>query len=308
MSGRSAKGADPRQPSYSLGEVCRITGLSPHVVRAWERRYGAVSPARTPGGTRRYRQAEVERLRWLAAAAASGSSIGEIASLGDAELRRLVVSSDRHDRVNLDPILDAAERLDTEAVDRLLGLQLAALGPVDFSTRVAAPFLQEVGDRWQQGRLCVASEHLASAAIRSLLGAALRQLSIGTSGPVIVFTTLPGDRHELGPLIGAVVAAAHGADAVYLGPDLPAEEIARAAMATSAAAVAIGVSIVGTSRERERGLATLDRVVRPEAILWVGGAGSEGIRLPERAERIHDVADLEHKVSILRLRMRRGSV
>ena len=77
------------ESTYSLGAVARITGLSPHVLRSWERRYGAVSPSRTPGGTRRYADADVARLKLLAAAVRAGHSIGTLSSLSDEELEEL---------------------------------------------------------------------------------------------------------------------------------------------------------------------------------------------------------------------------
>jgi len=66
------------EATYALGAVCRITGLSPHVVRVWERRYGAIAPLRTPKGTRRYRPADVERLQLLRAGVEAGHRIGSL--------------------------------------------------------------------------------------------------------------------------------------------------------------------------------------------------------------------------------------
>jgi DNA-binding transcriptional MerR regulator len=77
---RDPSAPDPpisNEPTYSLGAVARLTGLSPHVLRAWERRYGAVRPLRTPGGTRLYRESDVARLRQLRAAVQAGHSISE---------------------------------------------------------------------------------------------------------------------------------------------------------------------------------------------------------------------------------------
>src|SRR5688572_16347090 len=78
----------PATPTYPLHAVVRMTGLSPEILRAWERRYRAIEPLRTPGGTRRYRAADVERLRLLKAAVAAGFRIGKVARLSAAELAR----------------------------------------------------------------------------------------------------------------------------------------------------------------------------------------------------------------------------
>lgn len=242
------------EPTYSLGAVSRLTGLSPHVLRAWERRYQAIRPLRTPGGTRRYREADVRRLRRLRAATEAGHSISEAARLDDAELERRVAAHAAPPEAPIPAILAVVERLDAAEAERLLALQLAALGPLRFAASVAAPLLREIGERWQGGRLCMASEHLASSLVRSLLGASLRRRG-GLGAPVVVFTTPPGERHELGVLMGAVAATESGAHAIYLGPDLPPAELLHAAETLEADAVALGV-VQLSKREGERALRT----------------------------------------------------
>jgi DNA-binding transcriptional MerR regulator len=275
--GRSSR----KEATYSLGAVVRLTGLSDHVLRAWERRYEAVRPQRTKGGTRRYRESEVERLKLLAAAVESGHPIGDIAGLPDAELRRRVRQAESGPRPPLQAILDALERMDAEAVERLLGQQLAALGARRFLSSVALPLLTRVGELWEKGGLCVASEHLASTALRN-------------------------DRHELGALAAAVLAVELGANAIYLGPDLPSDEIVTAAGATQAAAVAVGVSEYAPLRQREHALKELHAALPRGISLWVGGAGSGDLRLPEGAEHVADFDALESKVSLLAFRPAAG--
>ena len=79
---------EPLELTYPLRTVARLTGLSPHVLRAWERRYEVVVPLRTEGGTRRYRSADLERLRLVKSAVDAGHRVGQIAQLGDAELKQ----------------------------------------------------------------------------------------------------------------------------------------------------------------------------------------------------------------------------
>jgi DNA-binding transcriptional MerR regulator/methylmalonyl-CoA mutase cobalamin-binding subunit len=282
--------------------VVRLTGLSDHVLRTWERRYEAVRPQRTEGGTRRYRESDVERLRLLAAAVENGHPIGDIAQLPDAELRRRVEEADAGPRPPLRAIVDALERLDAEAVERLLGMQLAALGGRRFLSSVVEPLLERVGELWEKGDLSVASEHLASTAVRNLLGGALRRVGAALQAPPILFTTLSGDRHELGALACAVVAAELGANAIYLGPDLPPGEIVTAARSTRAAVVAVGVSRYAPVRQREKAVRELHAALPRGIALWVGGAGSGDLRLPQGAEHVEDVDALERKVSLVAFR------
>jgi DNA-binding transcriptional MerR regulator/methylmalonyl-CoA mutase cobalamin-binding subunit len=284
--------------TYSLGAVSRLTGLSPHVLRAWERRYQAVLPLRTPGGTRRYRESDVTRLRLLAAATAAGHPIGDIATLSEAELRGRTSGPDEEPRPPLRRILEAIERLDADETERLLGLQLAALGARDFVEAVAVPLLHEVGERWGKGKLCVASEHLASASIRNLLGLALRRRSQPSDSRPILFTTLAGERHELGALACAVIAVELGANAIYLGPDLPAGEVVAAAAATGAGVVSVSTSGCAPARQREQAVRKLRRELPSEVALWLGGSGSDGLPLPDHVERVQGIEALEQKLML----------
>jgi DNA-binding transcriptional MerR regulator len=283
--------------TYSLGLVSRLTGLSPHVLRAWERRYGAVLPVRTPGGTRRYRESDLSRLRLLEAAVAAGHPIGDVARLDDTALQRLVAARAGDARPALGEILDACDRLDVNEAERLLGVQLAALGARRFAQDVVMPLLTEVGSRWEKKVLCMASEHLASAVVRSLLGVLLRRRGGSAPTPALLFTTLPGDRHELAVLVAAVTAADLGANAVYLGPDLPASELALAVEKTDAAAVIIGMSGVDSPKARAASLRELRRALPPRVAVWVGGSGLDGLELPAGAEAFGSLEALEQRVS-----------
>jgi DNA-binding transcriptional MerR regulator len=296
--------ADPTEsaePTYSLGAVVRLTGLSAHVLRAWERRYEAVRPLRTPGGTRRYREADVARLRSLRKAVASGHPIGEIARLSEAELEHRLRLAPGLSKPDLAPILAAIERMHGCEAERLLGAQLAALGGVRFARLVASPLLAEVGDRWENGRLCVASEHLVSTLLRNLLGGALRTTSAAAQAPAIVFTTAPGERHELGALMAAVAAADAGGNPVFFGPDLPIADVARAVDSLAATAVALGICR-SNGVDHEGSLRAL-RAALPDAVeIWVGGAGAASLALPPGAAYVADADELERKVALRLLR------
>jgi DNA-binding transcriptional MerR regulator len=154
---------EPAEATYSLGAVTRLTGLSAHVLRAWERRYRAVEPLRTAGGTRRYRESDVARLRLLRAATDAGHPIGDIAGLPNRELERRLAVAEEPPAPPLTAFLEAAEELDAGELERLLSVQLATLGPRGFTRLVALPLLREIGERWAAGKLGIASEHLASA-------------------------------------------------------------------------------------------------------------------------------------------------
>src|SRR5688500_19017776 len=80
----------PTSPQYTMRAVTRQTGLTPDVIRAWEKRYRAVSPQRTPSGQRAYSQADVERLQLLRDLTLAGHGIGRVANLSIESLRELL--------------------------------------------------------------------------------------------------------------------------------------------------------------------------------------------------------------------------
>jgi DNA-binding transcriptional MerR regulator len=286
------------EATYALGAVCRITGLSPHVVRVWERRYGAIAPQRTPKGTRRYRSADVDRLQLLRGAVEAGHRIGAIAGLDDDALAALGRRGPAPARPEpLERAIAAIEGLDVAAAERAIADQLLALGPVRFAREFAIPLLQVVGARWFEGRLCVAAEHMASALLRTLLGAALRPPPRTAGAPTVLFATLPGERHELGLLISALVAMGAGANPVFLGAELPPAELAIAAERAEARALVL--ALTSPARGAARALAETRQLVPAAVEVWVGGAGAAKLARPPGVVALPGLEDLERHVQRL---------
>ena len=57
---RTAASAEPVQEFFSIGEVCDLTGLKPHVLRYWESQFRFLSPAKNRSGNRVYQRREVD--------------------------------------------------------------------------------------------------------------------------------------------------------------------------------------------------------------------------------------------------------
>src|SRR5512134_847926 len=237
--------------TYPLRSASRLTGLSPELLRAWERRYGVVEPLRTPGGTRRYRASDLERLRLLKAAIEAGHRIGSLAGLSNTELEQLGSAREAAPRDRLEDVLRALDALDGAESQRLLALQLSALGAVRFAREVAMPLVREIGERWVGQRMRIASEHLATAVLRSMLGSALQPSASALRGARIVFATLAGERHELGVLMAALSSMGAGANPIYLGPEVPVEDLLHAVQRSEAAALALSLVAVPVSEVAE---------------------------------------------------------
>ena len=291
----------PSGPHYPIRAVSLMTGLSVDTLRAWERRYKAVVPGRSERG-RLYTVSDVERLRQLGELVKRGHAIGTVAGLPNAELARLLEGSDARPEAadhgptaNLEPLMDALDRYDLPRLESSLNRYAVVLPPRDLVFSVIVPLLQEVGRRWESGSLHPAQEHLTSAIVRSVVGGLLRTSARPGASPPIVFATPSGERHELGLLCAAVLAASAGCGAIYLGADLPAADILRAAREAGARIIVVSLTTPGAVPPAElRRLATPPRNTE----LWVGGPEGQAL-LTALASRGRYVGSLTEVIPML---------
>ena len=291
----AAKNPEDASPKHPIAVVAERTGLSQDVLRVWERRYQAVEPSRGPGGHRAYSDADIARLRLLHATTAAGRSISQVARLSTDELSRMAQEdiAGRVERVDvrrtrsrigeavapeiIERALGTAATLDAVELEHLLRRAVAQLGVTDFIEDVATPLLRRIGDEWHAGRTTIAREHLISATIHDIVAEAMRSIARGSGAATVLVATPAGERHEIGAALVGAAAATEGWRVVYLGADLPATEIAAAATAAGAQAVAVS-SIYVSDRERTVAeLRALRTLLPPKVLLMVGGAGAEGI-------------------------------
>ena len=272
----------PGGHTIPIRTVAKMTGLTPDLIRAWERRYGVVEPVRGPRGARLYSRDDVNRLRMLAQAVGEGRSIGDIAHLSPTELARVVQPMAPSQPVepssptSVDSMLGAVHRLDMNGLERSLNDALVGLGSARFARDVAMPLLDRVGKQWLEGKLTIGQEHLVTSALRNLLGA-LSRSSRDPHAPSILLTSPAGERHELGLLMVSVLAADEGLGVYLLGADIPAEEIVDTALKLRVGA--IGLSMVGEANRltSARALRHLDDTLPPSMEIWLGGGDAHQV-------------------------------
>jgi DNA-binding transcriptional MerR regulator/methylmalonyl-CoA mutase cobalamin-binding subunit len=267
---------------YSMRAASRKSGLSADVIRAWEKRYGAVAPQRTATGRRFYGQAEVERLQLLRAATVQGHSIGRVANLPDSELRALVGSAPAATEKAepaphsffipsyLEQCLKAAQQLDANALESHLARALVQFGPMATIEELVAPLIERLEEMWLGGTLHIAEVHFMSAMLRNFLSGLMRHARVLPSAPTIVVATPARQLHELGALMAGATAAHCSWEVVYLGANLPAAEIAMATARSRARAVALSLVSPQNDTELPAQLESLRRAL-PETALLVGG-------------------------------------
>lgn len=269
--------------TFSIQAVAERTGLSPHVIRAWERRYGAIAPERSAGKHRLYSEEEVERLAMLRRTVQNGHSIGKVARLSAAELSALAADAPAPSRSARDTLPDdpatpfrakaltAVERYDGPALEATLRDALVALGHNGLLRRAVAPLAEEIGERWRNGALTAAHEHFFTASVKVFLSELTRQFATSLIAPRIVVGTPLGQLHELGAIMAATTAANLGWRPVYLGPSLPAAEIAGAALRNEADAVALSIVYPEDDPNLARELTDLARLLPASTRIMAGG-------------------------------------
>ncbi|MDQ6872453.1 MAG: MerR family transcriptional regulator [Gemmatimonadota bacterium] len=295
---------------HPIAVAAERTGLTQDVLRVWERRYGAVKPSRDSNGQRVYTDADVERLRLLHTATRAGRSIGQIAQLTTKALAAMV-GEDAEARVHLatvatesadvaaimDTALSLTQSLEGSQLDDHLRRAAATLGFPEFLVRVAVPLLRRVGDEWHSGRLTPAQEHVASSVVHDIFVERMRAFSSRVDSPRILIATPAGERHAIGAALVGAAAAVEGWGVIYLGVDLPAAEIANAAIARRVSVVGLSVVYVD-NRERVLGeLRELRSLLPDDIALVVGGSGGLklsrqlsgiGVRVTEKIAELRD--------------------
>ena len=275
-------------PRHSIAVVSRRTGLSQLVLRAWERRYGVVTPGRTETGRRRYSDLDVERLVLLGRLTAGDHRIGDIANLSLADLRQLAselpapgtgmpipaapVSVDA--AALLERAVRAVAALDPAALEAVLARASLVLGRTALRQELILPLLERIGDQWRDGSLRIAHEHMASTIVQAFLAAGNAAQVPEPGSPLLVVTAPVRNRHELGALLAASLGLDLGWDVLYLGVDLPAEEIAAAALQRGARAVFLSLIYPSADPVVATQVEQLRRLLGPDVGLLAGGAAA----------------------------------
>ena len=294
-------------PKYRIGAVSRLTGLSADVVRVWERRYGAIRPQRSDGGSRLYSDADIARLRRLRQAVELGHAIGQVAKLPESELDTLS-SRNREAYSTIDEtgdpykqtisrFLEAVSRMDVVSADDEISRAATLYPPRVIVKNIVIPVLTEIGDRWAHRDFGIAQEHIATNLIRNLLSSLFRLYPPDASAETIVLATTSGERHEFGILTSALIAATRGWRVVYLGTELPAMEIVRTARIVKARVLAI--SVVTQNPQAYEEMKTIAENIPSQTRVWVGGA--EALKHRDWFERVdwilvRDLEDLDDRL------------
>lgn len=276
---------------YPIKVVSQITGLSIFVIRAWEKRYDVVTPSRTGTNRRLYSEEDIEKLKLLNEAVHNGHNIGGIASLSVNELKTIQGNKNPLNTTNrveakeyiledsrsfIDDCIAAVKVYDAKKLETILLKASAKLSQPQLIEDLIIPLVYKIGDLWHDGDIRIANEHLASSVIRSFLSNLLEQNIPSDNAPVMISATPRGQDHELGALIVGVTAASVGWKVIYLGPNLPEEEIAAVSSNLAAKVVALSIVYPGDDPQLRKDLLNLKKMISTNVSLLVGGRAANG--------------------------------
>lgn len=271
----------------TIKRAAELTGVPEHTLRAWERRYGLVAPARTDGGYRLYDGRALDTIRIMKGLVDTGWTARDAAA--ESARRSLPAAAPASD-----DLVPAAVALDADAVDRILDEQFAL---ASFETVVddwLMPALFRLGQAWARGEVSVAGEHLVSNVVMRRLAHAYDAAGNGAGGRPVLIGAPPDVDHQLGLLAFATAARRAGLATVYLGGHVPADAW-RHAVATVRPRHAV------SSLHRRRDADRLGPVATaldgfPDLTLWVGGRHQDQAPTPWRPLG-HSIADAARRLA-----------
>ena len=329
------------EPRYNIRAVERMTGVPAPTLRSWERRYGFPAPTRTATARRLYSEREVAAIHWLKAQTARGLSVAQAVrwaqdrgiseaampgaavgtapsvaaepapsapapaapSRGLALYRSLSPATPGGPAALADAFVEAVERYDEPGAEAVLSTAFARHPADAVLTGLITPALVAIGERWARGGLGVSAEHFASNILRRRLFALLGQQPPVGEAPLVVLACVPGELHELGLLMLAVFLRWAGARIVYLGADVPVDDLIRCLHDTGAAAVCLSAVDPSSARPLAETVAYLSGAGVRMPIFAGGSAALAG---PAPAGALLPGADLytaaEHVMAALRAR------
>jgi MerR family transcriptional regulator, light-induced transcriptional regulator len=252
-----------------IGELAHRTGVSPELLRAWERRYGLLKPARSSGGFRLYSAADEGRVQRMKAHLASGVAAAEAARLADRAIAQ--DPSARSIGSLKGDLARALDNFDEPLAHRILDTSLNSYSLDTVISELLIPYLNNLGERWERGAVTVAQEHFATNLIRN------RAMSLGRSwdagyGPRALLACPEGELHDLGIILFGVALGERGWRITFLGANTPLDAVVSTARQMNPDAVVIAVTDPTHLAGNEEQLAALARASR----LILAGRGADG--------------------------------
>ncbi len=240
MADSSRLGRYDDTPIYTIKTVVQQTGITSATLRAWERRYGVLSPGRSDGGYRLYSERDIATLRWLKGQVDAEVSISSAVALlelqqqaGDGPGHEIMTGASpesshgpRNAGMIVRELLAALLAFREAEAEAILAEAFALYSVEDVAEEIITPVLVEIGERWRRGEASVVQEHFATAFLRHRLSALFHAYDQPAAGPLAITGSAPGEWHDVGILLVALALRRHGWRVIHLGQNVPAAHLA----------------------------------------------------------------------------------
>lgn len=263
---------------FPIGTVSRLTGINSVTLRAWERRYGLITPTRTDSGHRLYSDEDIERIKLILQLLDKGITISRVKDALRIASEETQTDTDGATYWNRyqDDMLRGVNNFDENILNAVYN-ETMSLYPVELVTKqLLLPLLEKLGQRWQSVSTGVAEEHFFSVFLRNKLGARFHHNNQQNSGPRLVAACLPNEHHEFGLLLLSLAAHARGYRIVLLGADMPLSQLAEVVHRTNSDGIVLSGSVETDAVQLHHELHQL--VQDSNVPVWVGGKTSEKLR------------------------------
>jgi DNA-binding transcriptional MerR regulator/methylmalonyl-CoA mutase cobalamin-binding subunit len=306
---------------YTIKQAAARSGVPVELLRAWERRYGVVEPARTDSGYRLYDEPAIARLRAMRglidAGWAPSTAAAHIRPLDDASVDQILGQSENSSTTQVVSVatsdaavlaaafVASAATLDEAGFEEILDEMFARGSFEQVTTDLVMPALVALGEGWQQGRLDISAEHAAAGAVQRRLGLAFMAAGTPRNAPDPVLVGMPpGTRHDLGALAFATAARRAGIAVRYLGADLPVADWLNAVGRTGARAIVIG-AVIGRDVKSAGEVARAVRNAHSNVHIFIGGRHAQDISAVGLEPATHLPQELSAAVEVVRRTLER---
>lgn len=276
---------------YTIKQVSAILGIPPVTLRAWEQRYGAVTPTRTETGYRLFTEQDVDDLRWLKSMTEEGGmSISQAVMLHKSQKSGHVFKLETYDSMAAEGSHDNHERMvgnlynhlsafRSEESKALMDMGFSMFGYETMICKVLVPLLIKVGDEWEAGRASVAQEHFITQFVTQRCYGFFQLFPVDETLPKVLAFCPAREQHHMGLMLFSLFLRQRGIEVLYLGPDTPESGIEQIVREQSIEVIAISLS---DHRLLSDTLTLIDRLgeMSTNLIFTLGGSGFQDVGEP----------------------------
>lgn len=216
--------------TYSMSQVETLTGINPHTLRIWERRYSFLLPQRTSTNIRFYTDEQVKNLLNIQILLRNKYRISSIDKMKVDDIYNKVQeilsnnSEETQDKINA--LVISMLDMDESAFTKIYNFLVSTIGFKKTITDIIYPFLVLIGGLWLSNKVIPAQEHFISNLIRQKILSAIEDLpNPSQDAKRILLFLLEGEDHEIGLLLAHYIAKESGWKTFYLGQNVPANDI-----------------------------------------------------------------------------------